>query len=64
MPKVKTFTTDLAIFKTAKQLEELDRVVNEFIVENQIKMIYSVSDTTSTIDGGATMGLIRVLAFD
>lgn len=64
MPKVKTFTTDLRIFKTAGQLDNLDKQVNDFIKENKVKTIYSVSDSTATEDSGATIGLIRVLAYD
>ena len=64
MPKVKTFTTDLSIFKTANQLDELDRRVNDYIEQNAVATIHSVSDTTATDETGATMGLIRVLAYD
>jgi len=64
MPKVKTFTSDLAIFKTVGQLETLDEQVNKFIKENNVTTIYSVSDTTTTNENGATMGIIRTLAYD
>ena len=64
MAKVKTFTSDLQIFKTAGQLEALDAAVNEFIVQNNIEKVYSVSDTTATDESGATMGIIRVVAYD
>jgi hypothetical protein len=64
MAKVKTFTSDLQIFKAAGQLEKLDAAVNEFIVQNNIEKIYSVSDTTATDETGATMGIIRVVAYD
>jgi hypothetical protein len=64
MPKIKTFTTDLRIFKTAAQLQALDEVVNAFIAEGGIQKVYSVSDTTTTDENGATMGLVRVLAYD
>ncbi len=64
MPKVVTFTSDLKIFKTAGQLTALDEQVNEFIKANKVKQIYSVSDTTTSDETGATMGIIRVLAYD
>lgn len=64
MPKVKTFTSDLRIFKTAGQLGDLDRQVNDYIEQNAVAKIYSVSDTTATDESGATIGIIRVLAFD
>lgn len=64
MPKVKTFSNELSIFKTIGQLSELDEKVNQFIKENNIKTIYSVSDTTTTDNSGATIGIIRVLSYD
>lgn len=64
MAKIKTFTSDLQIFKAAGQLEALDAAVNDFIKKNNVEKIYSVSDTTATDESGATMGIIRVLAFD
>ncbi len=64
MPKVKTFTSDLAIFKTIGQLENLDELVNKFINENNVTTIYSVSDTTTSNENGATMGVIRTIAYN
>ena len=64
MPKVKTFTSDLAIFKTIGQLETLDDRVNKYIKENNVTTIYSVSDTTTANENGATMGIIRTIAYD
>lgn len=64
MAKVKTFTSDLRIFKTAGQLENLDEKVNTFIESNNVKTVYSVSDTAAADDTGATIGIIRVLAYD
>jgi len=64
MPKVKTFTSDLRIFKTAGQLDELDKAVNDFIQQNRINKVISVSDTTATNDAGATIGIIRVVTFE
>jgi hypothetical protein len=64
MVKVKTFATELKIFHTIKELGDLDEKVNQFIQENKIKRIISVSDTCTTDDKGATIGLIRVVAYE
>ena len=50
--------------KRRKELEDLDLKVNQFIEENQISKVVSVSDTTTTDDTGSTIGLIRVLAYE
>jgi len=62
--KVKTFTTELRIFQTMKELEILDERVNQFVAENRVKKVISVSDTATTDNNGATIGLIRVLTFE
>ena len=62
--KVKTFTTELRVFQTMKELNTLDSQVNQFIAENGVKKVVSVSDTTTTDSSGATIGLIRVLTFE
>ncbi|HSB05784.1 MAG TPA: hypothetical protein VLK23_11370 [Thermodesulfobacteriota bacterium] len=62
--KVKTFTTELKIFQTMKELETLDNQVNQFISENRVKKVISVSDTATTDSNGATIGLIRVLTYE
>jgi hypothetical protein len=64
MVKVKTFATEVKIFQTMKELYDLDEQVNQFIKENNINTIVSVSDTCTTDDKGATIGLIRVLAYE
>jgi hypothetical protein len=64
MIKVKTFTQVLEIFKTHKELESLDSAVNDFINENNVKKVVSVSDTTTSEDSGATIGIIRVLTYE
>lgn len=63
MIKVKTFGEPLQIFKVRKELDELDDRVNTFIKENGITKVVSVSDST-TVEDGATIGLIRVLVYD
>jgi hypothetical protein len=62
--KVKTFTTELKIFQTIKELEILDDKINRFIAENKVKKVISVSDTITTDNTGATIGLIRVLTYE
>ena len=64
MINVKTFATELKIFHTMKELYDLDEQVNQFIKDNNIDKIVSVSDTCTTDDKGATIGLIRVLAYE
>lgn len=64
MPQVVTFTNELKIFNTKNELEALDKQVNDFIKDNNVQKIHSISDTTTTDDSGATIGIIRVLAFD
>jgi hypothetical protein len=60
MVKIKTFTTELKIFQTIKELTELDEKVNKFIADQGIK---SVSDCATTDNSGMTMGLIRTLTY-
>ncbi len=51
MIKVKTFTQKSEIFKTINELKELDKEVNRFLAENNLKLV-SVSDTiTSNVSG-------------
>ena len=62
--RVKTFATEIKIFQTIKELEILDDKVNRFIVDNKVKKVVSVNDTTTTDNTGATIGLIRVLTYE
>ena len=62
--KVKTFVTEVKIFHAMKELKSLDEQVNRFIVENGVKKVISVSDAATTDNTGATIGLIRVLAYE
>ena len=64
MIKVKTFASPLKIFQAKKELEELDAMVNRFIEETKVQKVVSVSDTCTTDDSGASIGLIRVLAYE
>jgi len=47
-----------------KELAALDEQVNRFIAANGVKKVISVSDTTTADNTGATIGLIRVLAYE
>jgi hypothetical protein len=64
MVKVKTFATELKIFHTMKELHDLDDKVNQFVKDNNISKLVSVSDTCTTDDKGATIGVIRVIAYE
>jgi hypothetical protein len=64
MTKVKTFASPLKIFQAKKELEELDAMVNRFISENNVQKVVSVSDACTTDDSGASIGLIRVVAYE
>ena len=63
MVKVKTFTSPLKIFQVHNELVALDKEVNDFLQENKIKKFVSISDSTTSTDGG-TMGIIRVVAYE
>ena len=63
MMKVKTFTSPLKVFHVKEELEQLDHTVNQFIEHNNITTVVSVSDTTTTDDTGASIGIIRVLTY-
>jgi hypothetical protein len=63
MVKVKTFTSPLKIFQVHNELVALDKEVSDFLQANKIKKLVSVSDSTTSTDGG-TMGIIRVVAYE
>ncbi len=64
MIKVKTFTSQLKIFYTMKELDALDRAVNDFIAAEGIRKVVSVGDAVTTGEKGEAIGLIRVLAYE
>lgn len=64
MVKVKTFTSPIKIFHAKEEISTLDEMVNNFIHENDVSDVISVSDTCTTDDTGATIGVIRVLAYE
>lgn len=63
MIRVKTFTNELKALHAMTELHELDKQVNEFIQENGVEKVVSVSDTCTTGDG-STIGIIRVLTYE
>lgn len=63
MYKVKTFTSELKIFHAREELNSLDQQVNDFIKENKVQKVISVSDTCTTDNSGASIGIIRLLCY-
>jgi hypothetical protein len=63
MIKIKTFGEPLEPFRARQELEELDTRINQFISDNGITKVISVSDST-THEEGSTIGLIRVLVYE
>jgi len=63
MIRVKTFGEPLAPFKVQMELQELDTRLNDFIRDNQVKKVISVSDTATT-EEGSTIGLVRVMVYE
>jgi hypothetical protein len=50
--------------KTMQELHQLDDVVNNFLTDNNVKKVLSVSDVSTADDSGETIGLIRVIAYE
>ena len=63
MIKVKTFTNELKALHAMKNLKDLDAQVNDFIQQNGVDKVISVSDTCTSGDGH-TIGIIRVMAYE
>ena len=63
MIRVQTFTNELKAMHAMKELNALDVQVNQFIEENHVQKVLSVSDACTT-GGGDTIGIIRVLAYE
>ena len=64
MIKVKSFTSEIKVFQTMRELNQLDEQVNRFIADQQIKKVISVSDACTTDNAGSTIGIIRVIAYE
>ncbi|PLX76006.1 MAG: hypothetical protein C0614_10395 [Desulfuromonas sp.] len=63
MVKVKTFTNEIRVLHAMKELAELDDHVNDFIANNNVVKVISVSDSCSSGNGN-TIGIVRVLAYE
>jgi len=63
MYKVKTFGEPLRPFKARVELAELDERVNEFLASGTRRVV-SVSDTATTDDTGATIGIVRTVLYE
>jgi len=64
MIKVKTFTSELQPFFTRRELESLDEQVNSFLQAGRVSRVVSVSDACTATENGATIGIIRVVAYE
>jgi hypothetical protein len=64
MVKVKSFTTEIKVFQTMRELNQLDEQVNKFVADQGIKKVISVSDCCTTDNAGSTIGVIRVIAYE
>lgn len=64
MLKVKTFVSEIRIFKTMKELQDLDKQVDDFLRKEKVKKVVSVSDATTTDDKGMTIGIIRTVCYE
>jgi hypothetical protein len=62
--KVKTFMSPLKIFHTVEELSTLNEQVNKFIAEQAVKNVVAVSDTCTTDNTGASIGVIRVVTYE
>lgn len=62
--KIKSFGMEIRPLKTMQELQQLDDMVNSFLVANNISKLLSVSDTSATDNTGETIGLIRVIAYE
>jgi hypothetical protein len=64
MVKVKTFTSELKPFFAMRELESLDEQVNAFLQAGRVSRVVSVSDACTATENGATIGIIRVMAYE
>jgi hypothetical protein len=64
MIKVKTFTSELRPFFARRELESLDEQVNSFLQSGSVSRVVSVSDACTTTENGASIGIIRVVAYE
>ncbi len=62
--RVKSFGMEIRPMKTMQELQLLDEMVNNFLANNKVKKLLSVSDASASDDNGETIGLIRVIAYE
>ena len=63
MIKVKTFTNEIKVLHVMRELEELDAQVNNYIANNNVTKVISVSDACTSGEGN-TIGIIRVITYE
>jgi hypothetical protein len=63
MIKVKTFTNEIRVMHAMQELADLDAKVNEFLAQQDVKNVVSVSDSCTSGDG-STIGIIRVVTYE
>lgn len=63
MYRVKTFGTEMKVFRVHHELEQLDEQVNSFFSAHPQAQMVGVSDMPVTDDSGATIGVVRVVAY-
>ena len=63
MYRVKTFGTDVQVFQVHKELQRLDEQVNAFFDGHPGAQLIGVNDMPVTDDKGATIGMVRVVAY-
>ena len=64
MIKVKSFPTEIKVFHTKEELDNLDETVTRFLTDNGISNVISVSDSCTTDNSGATIGIIRCVTYE
>jgi hypothetical protein len=63
MIRVKTFATPIKIFATMRELHDLDAEVQRALQDEGADKVFSMTDTTTVGDDGATIGLMRAVAY-
>ncbi len=62
--RVKSFGMEIRPMKTMQELQLLDEMVNNFLANNKVKKLLSVSDASASDHNGETIGLILVIAYE
>jgi hypothetical protein len=64
MVKVKSFTSEIKVFQTMREINQLDELVNKFLAEQKVKKVISVSDCCTTDNSGGTIGIVRLVTYE